>query len=698
MKHLMIKIFLINLLINAFLSPSVSAYQPPLFSQVEKKSHFKNYTFIKEIGKGTHSTVLLAKDIKGKKVAIKKYSITDPKLVRLLKQNGIRVERYLQQLAEKELKIGQLTDHPNIVKVKEAWLENSAAYVAMEYVEGKTFNQCEKYPLEISKFLMQQLLSAIEHLLLRNIIVDDLWTGNILISEVGHLTLIDLGGTTIIDDAQLPLEHYQEMVENILGDLGGEAAYVLDRCEHLLPAPLKKEKINITHLKSLVIWVKAIQKELSSPTHLNNTISQSSAEKILFQHRLLQVQYPNHLSFNTGQHSNFLVYSLIAEEVLRQFSPGKYPDHFLQNMHFLRYPHEGLPKNLEAMFKLLPVREDFDTASTLVGNALISVSPSLQEAESEESAWAIFEKNERKADVTIFLNHIFESEKISPIHFRTRIKSLLKERPKSSEGLIYNFFIPIEAPLHKAIYLSEPYGIPRGDPLLSTTLRDFYTKYQHGLVEETNAQFRFLPSALISENGFNLEEIRSYRFTTIESEKLHSFAKLTEEMVSAIFDSHFEEMVNLAALSSATVRLKSSSERQKGYQKICYHHLLRRDIQLALYYWYKIDEPNQFSYLPGIIICLLKRGQIDEAYQFFLEYEKHLMHRDQLIARFALTYFEQDNSVMFNTLLNKISDPQIRLFLMVIASARYPEYALEQIPEQLEALMSDDELIECAAL
>ena len=239
-------------------------------------------------------------------------------------------------------------------------------------------------------------------------------------------------------------------------------------------------------------------------------------------------------------------------------------------------------------------------------------------------------------------------KKFAPVHFRSRIKSIVKKSPKTNEGLIYNFFIPKNAPLHKAIYLSQPYGIPIGDPLSKNNLLNFYEQYEQKLVEEDNSQLRFLPSALSAKNNFDLTKIKSYRFTTIPLEELNAYAKKIEKIIDEIFNDHLKEMLQLAALASKVESQKNLNKKQRGYQELCYRHLCRRDVQLALYYWHKIDDQNchKFCYLPGIIICLLNKHQLVQADHYFQQYESKLIHKEQLIVHFALIYIERDNRSM----------------------------------------------------
>lgn len=638
----------------------------------------ENYTLINEIGTGTHSTVYTAKNSQGELVAVKKYAVRDQDAIEILEQNGSSVNTFISQLAQKELKIGQLTDHPNIVKIKEVFLEDSTAYIVMDYIEGETLNN--NYSFEVRIALMQQLLSAIEHLTLRNVIIDDLRSQNVLISHQ-HLTLLDLGGNEILfQDADMLFGHYLEMIESTLQHLGGDA--VLEKCKHLLPPSVREETISPAHVKVLVTWIEALQKELSTSLQVNNTFCESSAEQVLAAHTQLQAQYPDHISFNTAQHSKFLAYSLIAAQVLKKFSPGKYTDAYLQNTHFLRY-NSG-PKSLEELFRQYPVRPDYDTAYSQVGSALISVSPSLKETESQESAWAIFEKNDRESYfVSDHINAIFESENISPHHYRDRIEQIVEETPPSNEGLIYNFFIPKNAPLHKAVYLSEGYGIPIGDPHSETQLRDFFERYTSGLVEEKNTQLRFLPSAVIPD-------IKSYRFTTIPREQLNAYSKKVEEVVHAIFADHLNEMLELAAFAFEVEK----ESNQRGYHQLCYRHLCRRDVQLAQYYWHKIEGEHKFTLLPAIIACLLNKNRFIQAYNYFQQYEEQLIHKDQLIAQFAFLFIEQDNRPMLDLMVKKLTEPRVKKFVLELASSHYPEYAQENIPGEIENLMSYDELLE----
>lgn len=183
-------------------------------------------------------------------------------------------------------------------------------------------------------------------------------------------------------------------------------------------------------------------------------------------------------------------------------------------------------------------------------------------------------------------------------------------------------------------------------------------------------------------------------------EQLNAYTQKIEKVVDEIFEDHLEEMLQLAALAAEVELRQNSSERLTGYHELCYKHLFRRDVQLALYYWHKIDDQNplKLSCLPGIISCLLKKNQLAEAYHYFHQYEAMLPYKEHLSARFALIYIEQDNRPMLELMLEKLTLSKIKQFVLYLASSRYPGYAQEIVPGELENPMSEDELIGLARL
>lgn len=230
----------------------------------EQRSFHAEYTILQKIGAGTYGSVYLCENQQGELVAAKHYTIPDKQIRELLKLSEISVKEIIRQLAQKEWQIGQLADHPNIVKVHDVIFEDSTAYVIMDYIEGHSAATFTEYSTVERLTLMQQFLSAAKHLFLRNIALDDLWSENIIISEGNHLTLIDLAGFEIIDqDADMPVSHYLEMIEKMLISLGGDVGeYAVIDNESLISSKLKKKIISTAHVRKIVKWIDALQESL----------------------------------------------------------------------------------------------------------------------------------------------------------------------------------------------------------------------------------------------------------------------------------------------------------------------------------------------------------------------------------------------------------------------------------------------------
>lgn len=226
------------------------------------------YTFISEIGKGTFSTVFLAVNEQGEFFAVKEYEINDPECLAVFMDKGISPELYVKRLALHEWKIGRLMDHPHIVTIEDIWFANSKAYVAMQYLNGTAFDSSENVSREKRIIFLNQFFSAIEYLLEKSVIPDDLWSGNILITDDAGLFLIDLGGYEIIgENAYMPLKHYLKQITYMAKEIGrGDATLAFTRTEHLIPPEIRKEPISSTHIEIIQGWLQALRNEIDLTT------------------------------------------------------------------------------------------------------------------------------------------------------------------------------------------------------------------------------------------------------------------------------------------------------------------------------------------------------------------------------------------------------------------------------------------------
>ncbi|HNL22586.1 MAG TPA: protein kinase, partial [Rhodocyclaceae bacterium] len=91
------------------------------------------YKVVKELGKGATATVYLCDDPDTQQqVAVK--------LVRFGKDNAA-MSRRLRKLFQTEGVTASRLDHPNIVRIYDAIVEDDYAYLAMEYVEGESLEK-----------------------------------------------------------------------------------------------------------------------------------------------------------------------------------------------------------------------------------------------------------------------------------------------------------------------------------------------------------------------------------------------------------------------------------------------------------------------------------------------------------------------------------------------------------------------------
>jgi serine/threonine-protein kinase len=95
-----------------------------------------NYKILKKIGQGGMSTVYLAHDITlDRKVAIKTLRI-DP----LLRSGEDRRREMLLRFLQ-EARAAAKLNHPNIVSIYHVGSMNGIFYIAMEYLEGRSFRE-----------------------------------------------------------------------------------------------------------------------------------------------------------------------------------------------------------------------------------------------------------------------------------------------------------------------------------------------------------------------------------------------------------------------------------------------------------------------------------------------------------------------------------------------------------------------------
>jgi serine/threonine protein kinase len=100
------------------------------------------------------------------------------------------------QRFEREEAIGQKLDHPNIVKVLRPE-HKSRMYLVMEYADGSSLraimSRRRRLPVEEALAIVRQVARALVYMHEHGIVHRDLKPENVLVSEDGHVKLVDFG-------------------------------------------------------------------------------------------------------------------------------------------------------------------------------------------------------------------------------------------------------------------------------------------------------------------------------------------------------------------------------------------------------------------------------------------------------------------------------------------------------------------------
>ncbi len=107
-------------------------------------------------------------------------------------------ENGLEGFLEEARNIAKFNNHPNIVKVSDYFLQNSTAYIVMEYLEGLTLNEYlssleEKINYKDSIDIILPILQALKTIHKQNLVHRDVSPHNIMITTDNKIKLIDLG-------------------------------------------------------------------------------------------------------------------------------------------------------------------------------------------------------------------------------------------------------------------------------------------------------------------------------------------------------------------------------------------------------------------------------------------------------------------------------------------------------------------------
>lgn len=151
-----------------------------------------NYKILKKIGQGGMSTVYLAHDITlDRKVAIKTL-----RLDALLESGGDRKREMLLRFLQ-EARAAAKLNHPNIVSIHHVGSMNGISYIAMEYLNGRSFQELmasrEHFSVDSIVSLLIQVCAGLEFAHAHGIIHRDIKPSNIILLQNGTVKITDFG-------------------------------------------------------------------------------------------------------------------------------------------------------------------------------------------------------------------------------------------------------------------------------------------------------------------------------------------------------------------------------------------------------------------------------------------------------------------------------------------------------------------------
>lgn len=109
-------------------------------------------------------------------------------------------ELTFEQIIDNEIGLVQKLDHPNIIKLKEYFINFSKCYIVMDLLEGPVLLdallEMGKYIEKDAKLILGRLLDAVAYMHLQNVVHRDLKLENLVLKRPGDLSsvvIVDFG-------------------------------------------------------------------------------------------------------------------------------------------------------------------------------------------------------------------------------------------------------------------------------------------------------------------------------------------------------------------------------------------------------------------------------------------------------------------------------------------------------------------------
>jgi len=146
------------------------------------------FQILGELGKGAHSTIYHIKRLSDdRQFALKVVPFADAE-----------DQKFLDQ-AQHEYRVGQMLDHPNLVKVhametpRDWFFRVRKVSLLIEYVNGKRLDQVKGLTMPRLVQVFEKIASGLMHMHRRNVYHADLKPSNVMLSKAGKVKILDFG-------------------------------------------------------------------------------------------------------------------------------------------------------------------------------------------------------------------------------------------------------------------------------------------------------------------------------------------------------------------------------------------------------------------------------------------------------------------------------------------------------------------------